>query len=289
MFFAISGILVTQSFVRSPSASRFLWHRFLRIYPALFASLLLTTFIVAPLFGSPLAWFLTLEPYQHVFVNALLFKDAETGVPGAFPANPLPVAMNDPIWTLVWEVRAYLILLVFGTLLSVRKRWYGLALILLGVALSPLAIEYTGRQPQFLVAFFLGGLFWYVNQQSRYRLWTVGLASMALIATYGGPFFDMAFTVWTVAMVFAVGTIRTKAFRIFERIDPTYGLYLYSWPAGQMLVSICGVLDPWVLAGLTTLIAGSLAVASWYLVERPAMALKNWSPRLIGIQSEPQA
>lgn len=289
MFFAISGILVTQSFVRSPSAARFLWHRFLRIYPALFVSLLLTTFIVAPLFGSSLRWFLTLEPYRHIFVNALLIKDAETGISGAFPTNPLPSAMNDPIWTLVWEVRAYLILLVFGTVLSVRKSWHGLALILLGVALSPLAIEYTGRQPQFLAAFFLGGLLWYVNQQSRYRLPIVGLASLVLVGTYGGALFNMAFTMWTVAMVFALGTIRTRAFRIFERIDPTYGLYLYSWPVGQILVSIFGISNPWVLAGLTTLIAGALAAASWFLVERPAMALKDWSPRPSRMQSEHQA
>lgn len=223
MFFAISGILVTQSFMRSKSAARFLWHRFLRIYPALLVSLLLTTFIVAPLFGVSLGWFFTVEPYRHIFVNALLFKDAETGVSGAFPLNPLPSAMNDPIWTLVWEVRAYLILLIFGTLFSVRKSWHGLALVLAAVALSPAAIEYSGRQPQFLAAFFLGGLLWYVNQQSRYRLWMVGLASSILIGTYGGPLFNVAFTVWTVAMVFALGTIRTRAFRIFERIDLTYG------------------------------------------------------------------
>ncbi|MNT41291.1 hypothetical protein D3C72_1776470 [compost metagenome] len=90
-------------------------------------------------------------------------------------------------------------------------------------------------------------------------------------------------------MVFALGTIRTRAFRIFERIDPTYGLYLYSWPVGQILVSIFGLSSPWLLAGLTAVIASALAAASWFLVERPAMALKDWSPRPSRIQSEHQA
>ena len=275
IFFAISGMLVTQSLM-SNSLPRYAWHRLLRIFPALFVCLLFTTFIVAPLFGTGLGWFFTAEPYRHVVVNTLLFKDAETGVSGVFASNPLPSALNDPIWTLVWEVRAYLLLVL---IVPLGRKWWGLALTLGLVILSALLVPFPAPQiPRFLMAFFLGGLICQFDLADRHRGLIAAVAVLPLFTTYGTPLFDWAFTIWIVAAVFAIGNIRTNAFLVLRRFDPTYGIYLYSWPMAQILVSLFRIADPWVLALLTVLGAGTLATGSWFLIERPAMALRDWTP-----------
>ena len=61
---------------------------------------------------------------------------------------------------------------------------------------------------------------------------------------------------------------------IIHHTDLSYGLYLYGWPAGQLVQSFSpGSALHNVL--WTTLLAAVLATCSWFLVERPALHLKK--------------
>ena len=60
--------------------------------------------------------------------------------------------------------------------------------------------------------------------------------------------------------------------------DFSYGVYVYAFPCQQMLAALLGKdLQPWSFFGLSLLLVLPLGVASWYLVERPALA---WAARL---------
>src|SRR4051812_9517714 len=48
-FFIISGFLITGSYLHAPSTLRYLWHRFLRIFPGFWVSLLMTVAVIGPL------------------------------------------------------------------------------------------------------------------------------------------------------------------------------------------------------------------------------------------------
>src|SRR5579871_1464824 len=49
IFFSISGYLVAQSWLRDPNIVRFFTRRALRIFPALIAVVLLSTFVLGPI------------------------------------------------------------------------------------------------------------------------------------------------------------------------------------------------------------------------------------------------
>ena len=48
-FFVLSGFLITRSYETVGSVGRFIWHRFLRIFPAFWVCLMVTAFGLAPL------------------------------------------------------------------------------------------------------------------------------------------------------------------------------------------------------------------------------------------------
>src|SRR3954447_2812800 len=50
VFFILSGFLITRSGLGSRSAGRFLWHRFVRIFPGYWVCLLVSAFLFSPLF-----------------------------------------------------------------------------------------------------------------------------------------------------------------------------------------------------------------------------------------------
>src|SRR4051794_17516783 len=51
MFFVLSGFLITRSAASGVSVLRFLWHRFLRIFPGYWVCLIVCGFIFAPYFA----------------------------------------------------------------------------------------------------------------------------------------------------------------------------------------------------------------------------------------------
>ncbi|MGH6969702.1 MAG: hypothetical protein ACREEN_11430, partial [Stellaceae bacterium] len=57
--------------------------------------------------------------------------------------------------------------------------------------------------------------------------------------------------------------------------DLSYGLYIYGWPAEQLVIWLNGGHAPWwQVFGGGLAIAGVLAFVSWHLIEGPALRLK---------------
>lgn len=103
-FFFLSGILVTRSAINSPSIS-FIVKRVLRIYPALFASLVITIVAIKLLVYRALP---LRSAAGYILVNFGTLTNRYF-IPGVFPKNQYH-AINGSLWTLPNEVRLYLIL-----------------------------------------------------------------------------------------------------------------------------------------------------------------------------------
>src|SRR5579859_5243166 len=78
-FFVLSGFLIARSFVSSPSVGRYLWRRFMRIFPGFWACVLISAFICAPIvflheYGtlSGANWTGDTSPVSYVLTNGLL-------------------------------------------------------------------------------------------------------------------------------------------------------------------------------------------------------------------------
>ncbi|HEX7966630.1 MAG TPA: acyltransferase family protein, partial [Stellaceae bacterium] len=99
VFFTISGFLVTQSFETTASPLRYLAKRALRIFPGLFAALLVSAFVLGPLVTTlPLAEYVRRpEIYGYVVGNAMLNLSIHE-LPGVlFVNNPVGLEVNGSL------------------------------------------------------------------------------------------------------------------------------------------------------------------------------------------------
>ncbi len=114
-FFAISGFLVTASFVRRGLLD-FSLSRILRIYPALICCVIATVFVLGPsLTTLNLSDYFSDSKTYSYFANATAYLSVQWDLPGLFQNNHRH-AVNGSLWSLPVEVRCYLLLAIAGTL-----------------------------------------------------------------------------------------------------------------------------------------------------------------------------
>jgi peptidoglycan/LPS O-acetylase OafA/YrhL len=287
-FFVISGYLITASFIADPRT--YLMKRVLRIYPAFVACFALCVFVVAPLGGGDLSS-LSLTQWLRLGVDLLMLK--APGAPDAFAGLAYP-ALNGSMWTISYEFRCYLLAAVLGLIGLYRRRAIYLGLTLAVVAANFMFLTPTGDliesvlrpvnvlfgEPQQTVrltaAFMVGACLKLYPLRYRGRwaalttaglvaaLFVPGLASVALFTLGAYGLFWVAFEVkWKPLL-----TLNAKD-------DISYGLYLYAWPIGTLLLWYGRDMDL-VVHGLLTL-AGSVVCGylSWHILEKRCMALKS--------------
>jgi peptidoglycan/LPS O-acetylase OafA/YrhL len=269
-FFVISGYLVTDSRLRSDTFRAFLVKRLLRIEPALIASLIVVAVTLGVVASSlPLGAYLrSKDVYLYVAKNTLLYL-ASYSLPGVFAHNPAPGIVNGSLWTLRVEFTLYLALGLLGAArllkpaaLAVFALGFGSAAIVLQAApgVVPSGLLHPGLiGAQYSFLFFAGALLRLIDRPLP--AWTLGSALLLLTPAWilGLPIL----VVW-------LGSRRS----IRLPADLSYGLYIYAFPVQQVLASH-GLLWFWTSLAATL----PFAAASWFLVERPALRLKQIATR----------
>ncbi|HRG15931.1 MAG TPA: acyltransferase [Pseudomonadota bacterium] len=281
VFFIVSGFLVTGSFVRNPRLADFAWARAIRIVPAYAVCLLLSAFGLGAAFTElPLRdYFQHPDTVDYVVRNLQFDTVMQWQLPGVFADNPKSDVVNGSIWTLPAEVRMYLLVAALG--LAGALSWRALFNV---VALSLLVLGwlYPERTPMSnpheylrLAALFVAGAFCFVNRDWM-PLGSRLLPTLAVLTWLwrDTPVFPCLFAAAEVAFVFWFAyETRWRGFNRFG--DYSYGIYLWGYPAQQMLAALAGGTHNYVNALGGLLIALALAVASWHLVEQPALRLKK--------------
>lgn len=293
-FFVLSGFLVARSYLRLDSLRRFAWHRALRILPGFWACLLGTGLVVAPLLavllGRPWTSVFSGEDsaWSYVVANAGLVMTQFTvaGLPGTATSTD---QLDGSLWTLAFEASCYAALGVLGVLGVLRRR-RGLVLVLVAVlwalTAAPLAgLDVLGHPLlqrlhgpdvlRFGLVFLLGAAAHLHADRVPVRgvlaLAGAGLvvAGLALLPDYRA----LAAPAFAYVVLYAV-------VRLPLRWDPpwdlSYGVYVWHWPVAQLLTAAGAAAltrAPFVLLGLA--VTAVLAAASWTLVERPALGLKD--------------
>lgn len=277
-FFALSGYLILQSWQSDPHLGRFLLKRALRLYPG-FVAMSLFCVLVAGALGSPTAY----TYLQHVYwdwqtpvLDTLTMAMPSTH--GAFADVPFPNAINGSMWTIRPEALCYLFIAGLGVCAlasrSALLAAFGLAYV--GYVLHPVPSQWH------LAAHFMAGAAAYHYRSAIVaRGWLIAVSGLALVVTsrLGG-----LAVVLPVAWVYLVMVLSLHAPAITGPLtdhgrDFSYGVYLYAFPVQQLLMYWFPHLQPFDLAMLAMVGTAPFAVASWYGVERPALALKPASPR----------
>src|SRR5690349_21680692 len=128
VFFSISGYLVAQSWTNDPNVVRFAAKRLLRVWPALAVATGVAALIVGPIVTSlPLRAYFAAPDFQSYFLM-LRFRQWDQ-LPGVFDTLPFAHAVNGSLWTIPYEVRWYLFMMIAGALYVLRFRWALLAIV----------------------------------------------------------------------------------------------------------------------------------------------------------------
>ena len=297
LFFIASGFLVTKSMVYRGDTPSFISARALRIFPALIAHVLFVMLIIGPLGTNlPLLEFFSDPSWYMQPLLVLTFFETNMVMPGMFATNGEPLA-SAPLWTLRFEVLAYIGTLLVFSLGFLRKKWMVLFQFVLpsiawivGQHLGifeklPATIENLAR---FGIAYGLGAtIYAYRDRVSFSWIAFIALAIGSYLLRHT-PVVEVTINLVLAWFIFRVAYLRLPKFNWMQRIpDLSYGIYIYHWCVMQLLFYWMPHLSWFELFVLTFPPTVGLAAMSWYIVEKPALNSKtrfaNWM-RNIGIK-----
>ncbi len=296
-FFVISGFLVTQSWVRTPSIGLFLRKRVLRIFPAFVGVSLFCALVVGPLGAANLHEYL--HHFHPIGFFAYMLLLVGPYLPPVFLTLPFAGQVDGSFWTLRYEFECYLLVLVLG-LMGAAIRRIGVIALLAVLTLFTLlaavghAVPFPDRELHLvgnplkwfrLLLFFLTGMAFY---QFRDRIqYTPALLALALIGVVLGAMFSQ----WQNLALATCGSyllfwVAFRPIRILSRFarhgDFSYGLYLYAYPIQQLLILYYGPhLNPPGLFCIAFPISLGLAALSWHGIEQPALRLRKGAAQIV--------
>ena len=287
-FFVLSGLLITRSFERVTSVEGFLWHRFLRIFPAFWVCLVIVAFGFAPLVfyyeHGTLAGFTSgpYSPWSYLASNALLQMNQYNI--GALLSNvPLPSIFNKSLWTLQYEFLCYLSVAALGLIGALRLKASVAILFLFLLFVNSTVLWEHGRHVTteaygvigLLVYFAAGSCAYLFRDNIPMRWWIALLCAIALAISLPTRAYAL-FVAPCLAYLTLFAAMKLPLRNFDRRMDFSYGLYIYAFPVQQMLalygVNTVGFV-PYFFCALA--IAFVFAAASWFTVEKPSLSLKN--------------
>jgi peptidoglycan/LPS O-acetylase OafA/YrhL len=276
-FFFLSGFLILKSGLNWASPVDFLRARSLRIFPGLTVAVLFCIFVLGPTESSWRVhnYFTSHETWSYLWQVTLRQYDGR--LPGVFANSPLFQTVDQPLWTLAYEWKMYMLVLAVcaiwhhyrGSRFD-RKAWISIVLALaLTMQMAPI-MRY--RWP---IYFILGSAAFLLRRYIRLNIWiavigiVAGTLALRVVPVLGSILFPA-----TLCYILLVAAFHPKLlFRPYQKVgDYSYGIYIYEWPIQQCFIPYAhgNALRLFIMAFPVTL---ALAVLSWHLVEAPVLQI----------------
>lgn len=278
-FFCLSGFLIARSRMHL-SLTRFIWHRSLRIFPALWVVLLITGFVAAPLSTVKDGSWAVAETVGYISSNARLDPYPDYIIDGTLNDQ----TWNGSLWSLSYEFVAYIGAALLLTLPIVRRHARVVVPVVLTL-LVPAAWWANGPgdvttafylRSLVLATYFLAGMalyFWADRIPVDWRLAALAVGALILVRVVPSVGVDpLGALSLAYLLLWAAALIPPRWAQVH---DISYGVYIYAYPAQVLLWWFVPDLPLAVLLVLAIALTLPLAWASWLLVERPAMRLRN--------------
>ena len=287
MFFAISGFLVTRSYLLTANLPRYLAKRVARIVPGFWVATFVACVILAPLVADAPSSFFGAQKWPALIAQAMALRQVD--VSGILSGNPVHL-IHGTLWTIKYEFDCYLGVALLGSLglLAPRRAWAAYAVIMGALiagrmgwihlptfdhGIQALLISSPDQWP-YLFPFFVAGSAFYVYRDYVPKLLPLCFVAILLIviSSMSGGLYWVLLIGATYLVVYAALSASVKMEMFGRRVDLSYGVYLYGWPVGQLVFYFSGQrIGSYPLFFLTMAITLMLAYASWLFVEHPAL------------------
>jgi peptidoglycan/LPS O-acetylase OafA/YrhL len=296
-FFFISGLLICTAYERTRNRGKFVffWNRVLRIYPALWICVAISTLMVIASGYLASQHFSVRHFAFWLFGQATMFQFYNPDFMRSFGVGVL----NGALWTITVELqfyiltpllyylltrRIYLLALLFlcslalNVYLIYNLDWNLLYMKLMHVSFVPWVYMYICG---FLAAYYRDLLSAFVKKLKTSLLIFSYIVSMLLVGSYetnaSNSINPISF-ILLAGCLLKISTIRlpipSVMWRYFSQHDFSYGIYLYHMPVLNCLIFFDGLSVIGTLVVAYPLVIG-LAVLSWFLIERPALGKKR--------------
>jgi peptidoglycan/LPS O-acetylase OafA/YrhL len=278
-FFAISGFLVTKSYLSSHSVFEYVGKRLRRIYPAYAVAIVLC--ICIGLFASALNaidFLKSPQTLKYTLANLAFFNFLQPTLPAVFDTNPTQ-EINGALWTIKVEVMLYFCI---PTLIYFFNRFgstkIAFAVILLSIFwVYFFTYAYSGanggeiaRQFPGQLSYFVLGAFFAVNQKMIVYIRVIALASLFVLFITNNPLAKLVIDpIAYSSIVIFLSTSAYRSLNFGKYGDISYGIYLYHFPIIQTLIFV-GAFKSNIWTGVLSTLAITLITAfiSWHFVEK---------------------
>jgi len=233
-FFVLSGLLIMKSLATRNDLKSYAVSRLLRIYPALIAIMVAFVLIFSTVFSKPggLANLASVETWFF----------------------------NGPLWTIRYELAAY-VLAAVAFFVGLAKRLWTTVLMLVAVAgiyvAAPLFFDVSDL-PASIVPLF--------------RLSVIAV----LFAVFGAGFLgELLATLLLTGIMLRLGLSRRQYKPLLKLPDYSYGIYIWHYPIIQAVLFLIPGLGPFGVMLISTPLFILFAGLSWHAIEKPALKLKS--------------
>ena len=293
VFFVTSGLLLANSLSNKGDALEFVASRIIRIYPALILAVVLTVFVLGPIFTELTIseYFYNFDIYGYFIKTSTLIRGVGYTLPGVFNENPLYGQVNGSLWTLPLEIKMYILLFCvwyFGEKMFLSKSraflriFFLLMCVIAGCFYFYEYISAGGGSAmrsvsRFIFLFFSGSSLALYQEKIPVSSKILGLLLVVVILSSLNKV--VFFFGWNIILPYLVVLLAYQPVRILNYYnkfgDYSYGFYIYAFPIQQMLVSVVKDISIGGMILYSAVFTGVFAVLSWHLLEKPMMRMKS--------------
>jgi peptidoglycan/LPS O-acetylase OafA/YrhL len=285
IFFALSGFLVAPSLLRTGDIVTFTVNRFLRIMPALAASVFVTMFVIGPLLTSrPLQLYFT-DPETYRYMKNLVFLTIDT-LPGVRTANGELIIVNGALWTLYFEVLCYASLVIMS-ISGILARRGCTAAVFVTIYVFNALLWYSSSLHAVIpdrIETFVSLFVYFASGVCLYRFagsipWSAGAAAGAALSIAVGLPLGIGVLVAPICLPYLVVYIGLSQFlgQAQYKNDYSYGVYIFhAQILAFMLIMFPSLRNFFVATPVIVVASLSIAMLSWTFIEAPALSSKKW-------------
>ncbi len=275
-FFTITGFLVVYSFLRRKSLKVYCWKRIVRIMPAYITTILLC-YLAGYFFSTASAtdYYFSAQSLKYLVANLSFLNFIEPCLPGLFTDNIYGPFVNGSLWSMKLEVIFYILVPLIVFLMQKVNKTIILAIV---YVLLTIYNQFYDNSVNTIIYFFSGtAILLYFDWFCQHIKWIFSFCLVYMFIIFS---FDYSFLYYIEPLIFSAIIVAIayfcKPLNFLQKYDNiSYGLYLYHFPVIQVLVQYkLHQYNIYLTFVITLLITILIAIASWYIIEKPMLKYK---------------